>query len=114
MAKCRCAEWVRAPSVRRMTTELLSTLGDRKRLAVLGALCASPDVSTVAVLGKRTGLSERDVHRALAVLGGAGLVRRDDTGLSADLQPIRSAAAAAVAATPVGRVAAVSRGWTGA
>jgi DNA-binding transcriptional ArsR family regulator len=89
-----------------MTIELLSALGDPKRLAVLGALCARPEVATVAEVGARAGLSERDVQRALAVLGGAGLVRRDDAGLSADLEPIRAAAAAAVAATPVGRVAA--------
>jgi DNA-binding transcriptional ArsR family regulator len=89
-----------------VTTELLSALGDQKRLAVLGALCAAPHASTVADLRERTGLSERDVQRALAVLGGAGLVRRDDAGLSADLEPIRTAAADAVAATPVGRVAA--------
>lgn len=89
-----------------MTTELLSALGDQRRLAVLGALCAAPGAPTVADLRERTGLSEREVQRALAVLGGAGLVRRDDTGLSADLEPIRAAAAAAVGATPVGRVAA--------
>lgn len=89
-----------------VTTELLSALGDRKRLAVLGALCAAPQASTVADLCERAGLSEREVQRALAVLGGAGLVRRDDTGLSADLEPIRTAATDAVAATPVGRVAA--------
>ncbi|MBB5786287.1 DUF2087 domain-containing protein [Jiangella mangrovi] len=91
-----------------MTTELLSALGDRKRLAVLGALCATGPAAahTVADLGDRTGLSERDVQRALAVLGGAGLVRRDETGLSAGLEPIRTAAAAGSASTPVGRVAA--------
>lgn len=92
-----------------MTTELLSALGDPRRLAVLGALCATtPAVAavTVADLTQRTGLTERDVQRALAVLGGAGLVCRDDAGLRADLEPIRAAAAAAVAATPVGRVAA--------
>jgi hypothetical protein len=94
-----------------VTTELLSALGDRKRLAVLGALCTTTATSaaaapTVADLTERTGLTERDVQRALAVLGGAGLVSRDETGLRADLEPIRAAAAAAVAATPVGRVAA--------
>ncbi|WP_162605611.1 DUF2087 domain-containing protein [Jiangella ureilytica] len=94
-----------------MTTELLSALGDQKRLAVLGALCtttaaSATAASTVADLQDRTGLSERDVQRALAVLGGAGLVSRDSAGLRADLEPIRAAAAAAVAATPVGRVAA--------
>ncbi|WP_199520961.1 DUF2087 domain-containing protein [Jiangella anatolica] len=89
-----------------MNIELLSTLGDRKRLAVLGALCTGAGAPTVAELGERTGLSDRDLQRALAVLGGAGLVRRDATGLSADLEPIRAAAAAGVSATPVGRVAA--------
>ncbi|WP_116953549.1 DUF2087 domain-containing protein [Jiangella endophytica] len=89
-----------------MTTELFSALGDRKRLAVLGALCAAPGAPTVAEIGERAGLSERDVQRALAVLGGAGLVRRDDAGLSAVLEPIRAAAAAGAASTPVGRVAA--------
>ncbi|WP_157575022.1 ArsR/SmtB family transcription factor [Jiangella muralis] len=89
-----------------MTTELLSALGDPKRLAVLGALCAAPGALTVAGIGARAGLPERDVQRALAVLGGAGLVRRDDAGLSADLGPIRAASASGAASTPVGRVAA--------
>ena len=91
-----------------VTTELLSALGDRKRLAVLGALCATGPAAanTVADLRDRTGLTERDVQRALAVLGGAGLVSRDDSGLRAELEPIRTAAATAAAATPVGRVAA--------
>ncbi|SDT59757.1 DUF2087 domain-containing protein [Jiangella sp. DSM 45060] len=89
-----------------MTTELLSALGDPKRVAVLGALCAAPGAHTVAGIGARAGLSERDVQRALAVLGGAGLVRRDDAGLSADLGPIRAAAAEGASSTPVGRVAA--------
>lgn len=88
-----------------MTIELLSALSDRRRMAVLGALCAASAPATVGDLRERTQYSERDVQRALAVLGGAGLVRRGDDGLEADLSAIQDAAAAAVATTPIGRIA---------
>lgn len=90
----------------RVSIELLSALSDRRRLAVLGALCAANPPLTVADLATHTGLPERDVQRALAVLGGARLVATGPDGIGADLGPMRAATEAAVTTTPIGRLAA--------
>lgn len=56
-------------------TDLLRTLLDPDRLAVVGAIARTP--RTTAELTKLTGVAERDVRRTLAPLVQASLVRRE-------------------------------------
>lgn len=85
---------------------VLGVLADPARLVVMGHLAAAaPNGSTLAEIRERTGFDDRRAHRSLGLLMACGLVIKDAGGaLHADVGPVREAASAVLALTPIGRI----------
>lgn len=85
---------------------VLGVLSDPGRLIVMGQLLAAePDGLMLTEVGQRAGLDERRLQRSLGPLLAGGLVVKGVNGhLHAEVGPIRDAASAALALTPIGRV----------
>jgi hypothetical protein len=72
---------------------VLGRLADERRLRALAAVALG--ATRVADVAERADLSDEDAARALAHLLGAGILRRDDSGLHVDLRTFSEAARAA-------------------
>lgn len=85
---------------------VLGVLADPARLTAVGQLfAAEPDGLTLAEVGQRAGLDARRLQRSLGPLMACGLVVKDADGrLHADKGPVREAASAVLALTPLGRI----------
>lgn len=85
---------------------VLGVLSDPARLVTMGhLLAAEPAGLTLADIRERAGLDERRLQRTLGPLLACGLVVKDGAGsLLADVGPLRDAASAVLALTPIGRI----------
>lgn len=85
---------------------VLGVLSDPARLMTMGHLVAAePDGLTPADIRQRAGFDDRRLQRSLGPLMACGLVVKGADGyLRADVSPLRDAASAVLALTPIGRI----------
>jgi predicted transcriptional regulator len=72
-----------------VTREALSRVMTSRRLELIRHLHRHPEAS-VAALARSLGRDYRRVHEDVAALAGAGLIERDEAGLRADYEEIRT------------------------
>ncbi len=72
-----------------MTWDAFSSTMTGKRLELLRYLHKHPQVS-VSALARALGRDYRRVHEDVEILGRAGLIEQDETGLHADYDEIRT------------------------